>query len=361
MARVTDSSVLDGFPLGLTLDRYQEIMRLPIAAFNGLNNPNEYAIEQCSTIWKQSSRDDLATWLAVAEERRETELGYFLSPKYTVDEEQQYTSPVILNQKKLIQLGVEATTDIEGGVALTHRDMYYAINDPVEISVTTTVTDTDEICVYYPDEDIKIRPSSVTISGGTATIKIPRSRLVDPDYLDDRSDPLDYNDDDNFLTAVDVKRCYTSIATAVDFAWTSVQLAYYGRVCPANCSEVTQAGCGTITGVRAYRTSQVTLFPATFSGETPSGAHFTYGFLPQYVRVSYLSGQRSSPNHELLTARYAHTLMANTPCSCPYVEQYWQNDRKDADFVTPYGNTQGAQAAWMADSRAKIGVGGMMR
>lgn len=361
MARVTDSSVLDGFPLGLTLDRYQEIMRLPIAAFNGLNNPDEYAIEQCSTIWKQSQRDDLAAYLAVAEERRETELGYYLSKKYTVDEDHEYTSPVILDKKKLISIGVEATTDIEDDVSLTHRDLYDAIIDPVVISVTTTVTDSNEICVFYPGEDVKIRPSSVTISGGVATIKIPRSRLVDPDELDDRSDPMDYNDDALFLTTVDVKRCWTSISTAVNFVWDSAQLQYYGRQCPANCTEVTQAGCGTISGSRAYRISSVKVFPATFSGETPTGAQFTYGFAPRFVRVSYLSGQRSSPNQELLTARYAHTLMATTPCSCPYVEQYWQDDHKPADFVTPYGNTQGAQAAWMADSRAKIGIGGMLK
>lgn len=361
MARITDSSVLDGFPIGLTLDRYQEIMRLPIAAFNGLNNPNEYAIEQCSAIWKQSQRDDLAAWIAAAEERRETELGYFLSPKYMVDEEHEYTSPLILEKKKLIAIGTEATTDIEDDVALTHRDLYDAIIDPVEITVTTTVTVSTEICVYYPGEDVKIKPSSVAISGGVATIKIPRSRLVDPDLLDDKDDHLQYDDDDNFLTTVDVKRCWTSLATAVTFVWTSSQLAYYGRVCPANCTEVTQAGCGTISGVRAYRIAQMNVFPASFSGETPAGAHFTYGFTPQFVRVSYLSGQRSSPNQELLTARYAHTLMPNAPCSCSYVEQYWQDDRKEAKFVTPYGNVMGAQDAWMADSRAKIGIGGMFK
>ncbi len=41
MARVSDNILPDGFVPALTLDRYQDIMRLPINAFNGLNQPDE--------------------------------------------------------------------------------------------------------------------------------------------------------------------------------------------------------------------------------------------------------------------------------------------------------------------------------
>lgn len=361
MARTTDN-ILDGYDLSLSLDRYQEIMHIPISAFNGLNNPNEKQFEQCATIWKQSGRNHLAQYLAWAEEERETELGYHLAPKYIVDEEHDHGvgAIAILHRKKLIQVGIEATEDIESDVSLTLRDIYDAINDPVEITVTTPVTSTSEICVYYPGEDVKIKPSSVSISGGVATIQIPRSRLVKPSLMDDREDHLYYVDDDNFMETVDVKRCYTSLNGAVTLVWPSLQLAQLGRECPPGCSEQTQTGCASVAGERAKRIAKVQVFPATFSGEVPSGARWTYGCPPWYIRVSYLSGSQTSPKQELLTARLAHTKMPNRPCSCPLVDQYWSEDREDGAFATPYGNTVGAVNAWLADSRSKIGIGGMM-
>ena len=71
-----------GQELGLTLDRYQEIMRLPINAFNGLNRPEDIPQYQCSAIWKQSDRLYILEHLTQAEEMREVELGYALAPKY---------------------------------------------------------------------------------------------------------------------------------------------------------------------------------------------------------------------------------------------------------------------------------------
>jgi len=74
-----------------------------------------------------------------------------------------------------------------------------------------------------------------------------------------------------------------------------------------------------------------------------------------------LSGRQSSMRTELETARLAHVLMPNVPCTCPYVEQYWIGDRlKDpSGLVTPYGSESGAVKAWISDSRAKVGTGGM--
>lgn len=352
MARLSDGILDDNFTLSVDLDRYQELMQLPIAAFNGLNNPDEFPVYQCSHIWKQSQRDALAMYLAQAEEMRELELGYHLAPKYIVDEEHDFSNTLVLNRKHLISVGKSASSAIESGVALDHG-VETAPNDPVVITVSTDVTVTSEICVFYPGEDVKIKPSSISISGGTATIKIPRSRLVDPDLLDDRDDHLSYYENDNFISTVDVKRCYTDTSDVATIRWIGTEW------CTDSCNLYTQTACLVAAGNRARRISKVKLAPASYSNGSWTVKSYTYCHQPESVVISYLSGRRASIKTELLTARLSHTLMPNMPCSCPLVEQYWRDDRDMQDGFTPYGKMMGAWNAWIVDSRDRIGVGGI--
>ena len=354
MSRVTEGILSEDFILSTDLDRYQELMRLPPAAFNGLNKSDEEPVYFCSTIWKQSDRDFLAMNLATAEEMREIEVGYHLSPKYIEDEEHDYFTTLVLNRKHLIEVGKQATSDIELGASLSHG-VETAPNDPVELTVTTSVTETSEICVYYPGEDVKINPSSISISGGIATIKIPRSRLVLPSLLDDRVDHLDYYKNANFLTTVDVKRCYNDPSDVATIRWLGT-----GH-CIDTCTLNTQTACMIAAGNRARRISKVKLAPASYNASSGvwSTQAYTYCHTPISVLVSYRSGKRNSIKTELLTARLAHTLMPNKPSSCPTVHMYWQEDTKEQDVWTPYGNSMGAFNAWIVDSRDRIGVGGM--
>jgi len=224
MSRIGEGVLTGTVELSLVLDRYQQLMGLPINAFNGLNLPTEVPRFECSTIWRQSDRDYLATYIAVAEEMREQELGYHLSPKYIVDEEHDYGIPALLDRKHLIECGVKTTSTIEAGVALDLGPAFPSAadppNDPVVVTVTTSVS-TSEIVVFYPGEDVEIRPSKVSAFGGVATIEIPRARLVDNDYNDDREDPLDYYNNDYFLTTVDVKRVYTDTGSGISIVWSS--------------------------------------------------------------------------------------------------------------------------------------------
>jgi len=107
-----------------------------------------------------------------------------------------------------------------------------------------------------------------------------------------------------------------------------------------------------VLGKRAKRISEVRVY---------AGAAMTYCMVPTVIRISYLSGRQNSMRTQLETAKLAHVLMPNVPCTCPYVEQYWIGDRqKDpSGLVTPYGNESGAVEAWISDSRAKVGMGGM--
>lgn len=350
MARVSSGFLPANSQLYLTLDRYQEIMRLPIAAFNGLNKPEETPQFECSTIWKQSDRDYVAQSLMSAEEMREQELGYPLAPKYFV-EEQEYGHPITLLNKHLIQIGERKYADVSLAAALT-LSAGGVINDPVTLTIATTLTDASEIHVYYPGESVEIKPYSVVISGGTLTIKLHRSRLVDPALLDDRDDHLYYNDDANFIATVDVKRVYYDVATGADYVW---DLAECGLTLNQQIVEATQTA---YTNIRDNRLAIVDTLPAVYSAGNWTQASFSQNKLPRWIRVRYLAGRQTSMMTEMQTARLAHTLMPNKPCSCPTVHQYWQEDTTKGDILTPYGQRQGAIDAWLTDSRQKIGQGG---
>lgn len=361
MARMVEGLLPEGVTLSVSLDRYQELMHLPINAFNGLNKDNEEPVYDCRHIWMQSERDDLAIYLYRAEEVRERELLYHLSPKYIYNERHTYSSPIVLNRKHLIEVGVEATTAIET-VTLVHRTDG-VINDPIVLTVTTTVVNKAELVVCYPDEDVRITPSRVTITGGVATIRIPRARLVKPELLDNREDHLYYVHDENFLETVDVKRVYNDPATATNLVWTTTQLAHNCSPSHPNGSETTQTAIAAINLPRANRLSLISIYPATYTNGSWSGQSMRYCYLPEMVSVSYKSGIRGSLSTDILSIKLAHTFMPNMPCTCPYVEQYWREDNEahPEGLVTPYGSRMGQVAAWMEDGRAKIGSGGMFK
>lgn len=352
MARYTDGLLPGNQELRLSLDRYQEIMRLAPAAFNGLLKADEENCFPCASIWKQYDRDAIAEAIGQAEDMREQELGYHLAPAYLLDEEWDYGFPTILKKKHLIEIGEPATSNIQLAVPLV-LSILGVINDPVVITIPTTVTSTAEICVYYPGEDVQIYPSKVTIAGGNVTIEIPRSRLVDPS-VDTNCDPAPrYDNDANFLNAVDVKRCYNNPQGAF-FVW----FGDCSIPCLSSFTETTQDAYGRITDKRL---SIVEFYPAAYSGGsfTPSQS-FLQCCQPCRIRISYKSGRQSSMNTELLTARLAHTLLselvpyAQNPCS-----QCYKDDRviDPSKLITPYGTATGAIKAWVADSRNKVGQG----
>lgn len=356
MARYTDDTLPEGQELRLSLDRYQEIMRINIApyAFNGINNPNEENCYPCAAIWKQYDRDAMAEAIAQAEEMREAELNYNLAPVYSYYyEEMDYSFPVILAKKHLIEIGTPTVDDIQLAVPLT-LSVLGVPNDPIVITVPTTVTDPDEICVYYPGEDVHIHPSKVVIAGGNATITIPRYRLLDPS-VDTNCEPFPlWDDDSKFLTTVDVKRCYNDPQAAY-FVW----FGDCNTLCMQSFNETTQDAYPRILNKRL---SIIELYPAVFSGGSYTSTKFSKCCHPCRIRVNYKSGRQRSMSTELLTARLAHTLLSEfVPYAADPCSQCYRDDRMPdpSKLITPYGTASGAIKAWMADSRAKVGAGGV--
>jgi hypothetical protein len=336
----------DGVQLGVSLDRYQELIRLPEAAFNGIMRASDADCYECAAIWKQSDRDGLAIGLAQAEQMREAELGYFVAPKYIADEEQEYKFPIVLNMKMLIGIGTSNIDDIRLNVPLS-LSAGGVIYDPVVINVATIVTDPNEICVFYHGYNVQIHPSSVTISGGIVTIKIPRSRLLNPCVDTNCDPPPEYDDDNNFLTTVDVKRCYLDPSDG----------AY--MVCKSGCDPCSSTDQLLYTRIVDHRTSIVKYHPATYANGVSTCIDISC-CTPSYLRISYLSGRVSSMSTEMDTIRLAHTLLPSiTPYSADICKGCWIGDRdivKGAEF-TPYGIMLGATTVWLRDSRAKVGYG----
>lgn len=358
MARVSDGVLPEFSQLGLTLDRYQELMGLPICAFNGVNYGGESHDSSCLDIVNQSQRDTLAMYLLQAEEIREEELGYFLTPKWRVEEhEVGRDNPFILEKKYLVEVGWPTWALLSEDEAIDFGTGPFSTdnppNDPITITLATTVSVYD-IAVTYPDEKVLIHPSSVTSSGGVVTIKIPRCRLVDPAYNDDREDPLDYYGD-YFLDTVDIYCYYADPQYGAEFKWIQPN-------CDTDCEPNCQPACAIVSGARAYELSIVRLFPATYSSGAWTRTNcFSYSQKPDSARITYKSGRRPSLANELYTIRLAHTLMPRPPCSCDIVKQKWERDRTPAEGgqFSAYGSTVGAIEVWMADSRARVGQGGM--
>jgi len=331
-----DTDILNSVQLGLTLDRYQEIMRLAPAAFNGLNKPDEAGCYDCAAIWKQTDRDGMALAIAQAEEMRERELGYHVAPKYDL-EIHDYDSSCMyfLNWKYLVKIGTYASSDISIGVPI----ILNPLSDPVVFAVATTVTDPSEICVFYPGTIIRINPSKITISGGTATICIPRPRLRLLS-VDTNCDPApDYYDDNNFETSVDVKRCYIDTTDGVDITCMNY--------CDCTTSVVTD-WCET---VRNYKLSVIKVFPISC---TSSCCHRKTATIP------YWSGIYPSIYTEMTTASLAHSVLKDIIPAMVDLCNCWKADMvvEDNAVWNPYGITNGAIKAWLADSRARAGGGG---
>lgn len=366
MARISDNVLPPTSHLGLTLDRYQELMGLhggfDMCAFNGINRPTDRHDNQCSTVVTQSQRDQLAMYLVQAEEKRETILGFYLGYKWTIGEDHVVTgyNPYTLRNKHLVAIGYPTYTEIEMGVVLDwgvppFMPTSNEPNDPVYFTITTSVS-TSEIVVTYPGETAHIHPTSIVDNGdGTMTIGLVRCRCVKPSYNGDWDDPPSYYDNDVFLVTVDVWRYWANPELGAQYLW---RIA--GCQLP-DCASRCQSVCWQVSGEHAHDLSIVHVWPATYSaGVWTRASCWTYAGSPDLLRVSYRSGLQTMSN-EIYTARLAHTLMPRPPCSCDIIKQRWQDDRiVNQRGVTPYGSMQGAVDTWVADSQARIGHGGML-
>lgn len=347
-------------PVGtcVTLPRYCEIVGLDECAFYGVyyTGQEDYG---CGTIWNYRDRNMIADYLAEAQEEIEQVVGFKLCPTWTTDEYHPYTIPVISTWKKVIAAGVQASSDIELGAAVSY------VNEPASVGpIATTLTDTTEIVVYYPGTSTQIIPSEVTISGGFLNIYIPRCRLVEASLVNNDNNGLDYDDLGNFQVTVDVKRVYNDDSTQATLVWP--HQCNSGSCSTCSCSEYTHDGCmyikhgemGVIDVLMADYSAGV--WTTNCLGNCLTGA-------PSIVRLNYYSGMTPLTRQaESAIVRLAHSKMPRNPCAkCDSAANAWARDTKVPEILTaqrlncPFGPSDGAFTAYhfarmMAIGRASV-------
>lgn len=347
----------------VSLARYAEIIGYDECAFWGVRYDGQEAFN-CSTFWSEWQRQEVADALSQAQHMLEDVLGYPLCPTWitgtivdeerTVDQQEVTGNSICTRWGMVLQAGVRAESTIQANATID-----YSVEPAIIGPFTTTITDTSEVVLCFPDSDRVITPSRMTYSSGILTIYVPRCRLVDPDfYADVTADTgLEYTDTDNFLAAVDVKRVYNDPSVA----------AYLVRdhICDALCSA---EGCALVTDAACMVIKNpvlgiVNVYPGTYSSGWTA---YSSGYCYNHVRLNYQAGLRTlKPNIENVIVRLAHSLMPEEPCGCEATQRLWKRDRYAPEVMTremlncPFGYTAGALFAYrwaVANAQMRGGV-----
>ena len=149
----------------VTLPRYAQLIYYDECAFFGVRTDTTPARRR--SIWVKTERDLILKYLAEAQEELEQVIGYPLAPTWITDEQHPYEYPLLADWGMILEAGIRGWTVISADEAVDHT------NDPAVIGpVATTVTDEDEIKVYYPaslvEGEIEIHPSDIDLDTGPA-------------------------------------------------------------------------------------------------------------------------------------------------------------------------------------------------
>ena len=340
----------------VTIAEYARYVGFSECVVQGVSGaPNETLFE-CREIWTLDQRNYISQYLSEAQEEIEDEIGYLLSADWIVgniaserDSLERYVDMQDFRSyslqrygprlgrggvydtrwNKIVALGTRAETDIEASATVDHT------SDPAVVVVNTAITDLNEIKVFYAGRDLEIHPSEIIADGVTATISIPRCRLVNYSQLDNPSSGWDYSDLSNFATEVDVRRVYT------DTAGTQVTINCFDCDC-GDCGITEYTGCARVVdeqmGVVSIDISNLSC---------------ACSCVPKNVGLHYYAGDiKVTQKSKEVVVRLAHAKMPNEPCGCEISQRLWKRDRKEPEILTrerannPFGINDGSWVAW---------------
>jgi len=330
------------------------------------------------------SREDIAQAIARAESALCSQLGYDVAPRWNVDDLvgiDTWKWSGRTSKGMLIGGGVEALSLITPDVDIVYDsvlpgDHGLGYDEVATVQVATSVTDPSEIAVFYPasvlellgisagDYTWEIRPTRVSISSGTATIKFRREQVVLPEILEGWSGrEVDGLDDDNFLGLVDVYRHYNDPSTQVEFRYKEACC-----LCDSSCAQCVYGTFGGCLLPVHYRAGFVELTPSTWDGNAhiydndailsslcasiPVGAALNYK--AGYINNSVPTGQMD-PELEQIVAHLALSYLGQSLCSCSGIEnkyEYYTQDLTKSGIeswglpANPFGTTRAAFEAW---------------
>jgi hypothetical protein len=365
-------------------------------------------------------REEIAQAIDRAEKDIARELGYDVAPRWHEAESIQLPhaerwrlhpyAHIGLRARLLhgyvLSGGREALVELPAGAGVTvsYSSLFGgsgAYEETATIVVSTTITDPQEIALFYPglgpDTAWEIRPITVVIDTDAqeATITCRREQLVKPEFLEDISawDEVDgiEDADTGFLTTVDVWRRYNDPATQVRFIATPSGLAFNafglltcgctGSGCPT-CGYIVQSGCMT---VRNRREGGVQLSPADWDADLGDYTASDTLMVPApdkclvWYRAGYYDANTESPfknmTRELEQAVVALSLsyLSRPVCGCDGIKdlhEYYATDFAEISgdaggslsYVTgyvdnPFGTKRGCIEAWKKIRSMAIGRG----
>lgn len=348
----------------VSLSRYAKIIGYEEASFWGMVYENQHWVG-CGPVWGEGERMRIAIALGEAQQQIEQIVGYPLCPTWiagTVDEEYRLDNRWIDQQRlksgrlltrypRLIAAGIRATEVIAEGAAVTHGPKVGVVGP-----IATTVTDPNEIQVYYPDSSRRITPSRISIQGGFVTISIPRFRMIIPDLLNTPEGGIMYEDTTALLGEVDILRVYNDPSVQAVL----VQPGCGNSHCTRGCGECTHSAC---IYIRDSHVGEVDILPATRSEDTGLWSPKTL-CVGNYsiVRLNYLAGMRLlNLEAEAAIVHLAHAKLMGPPCACDSITKIWSAANAVPRMLTrerincPLGQSEGAWIAYQwARSQASV-------
>lgn len=392
----------------IPLDRIAYHLQIDPVHFNSVEPAIRPARNACDDIWFQYdwqdtgrlSRESLATSLKQAEETVARYLGYYPAPKWVEAEEHILTKPPrpeLFHQTSLnvrgqlksfntnfghvVYGGQKAKTLIQAGAAVVYTDSDSdGWFETATVTVATTVTDIEEIYIYYPGKSgadrYEIRPVLVSLAGGIATITFGREQAVIEAELEKLNESLNDlsirtipgNDNSKFLTTVDVYRVYNDPSAQLIF-YTEEGCVYCSGGTCGTCGADTETGC---TWVRDSKLGIVAYTRADWDDATDAfvSAEFANGREPDKVRYWYRAGWRDwssdtpyrtmDPVWERLIVFYMLSLLDTEICGCENTKRILSHQRQDLarptergsfaispkDLDNPLGTTRAAVRLW---------------
>ena len=374
----------------LPIDRWAEIIGMDPRHFRQVTT-SQTPQTTCAKVWKQYSwqeadavgRFDVADAIQQAERTIAQNLGYKLLPTWEIGERTRTPQPSNAELLRFTQydsrgfnLAVRAKWGhfVEGGqeskviepngsaVVITYStedgDTYF---ETAKISFATTVTDENELAVFYPGEggadEWEVRPlHSVSISAGIATITMWKHQFVLPDLIE-ALDPeavvaADGAVQTNFLTTVDVYRRFNNPATQVTLIWDPNRLncgcSSTNITCCPICGQGTQTGC---LMPKNYEAGWLMYRPATFDEDEEEFVVATLdcGRNPDQLLMYYRAGLQDmsldrpvvqmDPQWERAVAFYALALLDRDICDCAPIKGVSDRWREDLARQTAQGST----------------------
>jgi len=362
----------------------------------------EYAWQNADAAGRHEIRQSIET----AEERVSELLGYPTAPQYFVETHPYPRYPDIrfdrvgyagsdyrwiplqLNHRKIQSVGT-IKLDLLATEPVVYTDSDGdGIYDSFSVSTATTVTDVNDIAIYFQASDRinsdpvsdewRILPVTVSITGGIATIKGKSWLLARPIlYQGIDKEPLDASDIANYVTDVEIYHRYVSSGTGAYadaqaiLIWESRPYPAWAMAYPVTSTDPAAVAYATArVGIRDYDNGIVSFGEAYYdavAGDWKAYTHIEWWRPPDRVEVRYTAGvplvnQRVNAWSRTLVARAAAAEMNRPICACEAAnrELYnWQFDLSRAagandeqysvsseDIGNPLGSRRGHAYAW---------------